>query len=154
MRSRVALGMVLALLAGGAGGCADGEVKEANSYVAAVNDAQQAFATRSEELRDKVDVTQPGSQGRAALRDFYAAVDDFAGRLRAIDPPAAVRSLHEKLIGSIVRFGTSLRKAGSDIGSGNAGRILDGQEELSNATASVGRSINATIAAINDALRS
>jgi hypothetical protein len=152
--SRRVLPLILVALLGGAlAGCADGDVKAANAYVEAVNDAQQSFAERSEQLRTRLADAQPTKQGKAALQDFYDAVDDFAAQLRDIDPPADVESLHARLIAAVVRFGGSLRKAGNDIASGNAGQILDGQQELSAATAAVGRRINATINAINDALR-
>lgn len=145
--------LILALLAGGISGCADGDVKAANAYVEAVNEAQQTFAERSEQLRDELAGAEATKRGKAALQDFYGAVDDFAAQLRDIDPPAVVESLHARLISAVVRFGVSLRKAGDDITSDDAGRILDGQQELSDATAAVGRRINATISAINDALR-
>ena len=143
----------LALLAGGVGGCSDGKVKEANTYVNAVNAAQGTFAQQSEKLMAQITPDSAPKRDRAVLEEFYAAVDGFVVKLRAIKPPARVKTLHEKLIAAMVRFGNSLRSAGSDITSGNAGKILDGQSKLAKATESVSKAINATISAINDALK-
>jgi hypothetical protein len=151
---RLSLVVVMALLAGAAGGCADGKVKEANAYVSAVNEAQSGFAATSDRLLGEITPESPSKRDRAVLARFYAAVDRFVAQLRAIDPPARVKSLHERLTAAMIGFGTSLRSAGADITSGRAGRILDGQQELVAATAGVAKTINATIAAINTALKS
>ncbi|MCW2991548.1 MAG: hypothetical protein JWM73_2142 [Solirubrobacterales bacterium] len=143
--------LALALIAG-LGGCADGKVKEANAYVGAVNDAQTRFAATSEKLLGEITHDDQSPKARVALGEFYGAVDTLVGELRAIAPPAKVKSLHDRLIASMVRFGDQLRSAGDDLGSNNAGRILNGQQELASASASVARSINATIKAINDSL--
>jgi hypothetical protein len=145
---------VAVLLAVPVGGCADGKVKEANAYVSAVNEAQNGFAATSEKLLGEITPDSPGKQDRTVLRRFYAAVDRFVEQLRAIEPPARVRSLHEKLTAAMVRFGASLRSAGDDITSRRASRVLDGQQKLAAATAGVSKTINATIAAINTALKS
>lgn len=152
MSCRVLPLVLLVLLGTGVAGCADGATKEANAYVEAVNAAQERFTRRSEALRDRISDT-PTKRGEAALQDLYGVVDDFAASLREIDAPPSVQSLHDRLISAVTRFGGSLREAGGDIASRDAGRILDGQEELSEATAAVGRRINTTISAINDALR-
>jgi hypothetical protein len=151
--SRLSLLAVAALLAGAIGGCADGKVKEANAYVNAVNAAQGGFAKTSERLLAAITPDSAAKQDRAVLTRFYTAVDRFVEQLRAIAPPARVRALHEKLTAAMVRFGTSLRTAGSDITSGKAGRIAGGQQQLASATASVSKTINATVAAINAALK-
>jgi hypothetical protein len=53
----------------------------------------------------------------------------------------------------MARFGTRVRSAGRELASDDASRILDGQEELSDATASVSRAINRSIADINAELQ-
>jgi hypothetical protein len=151
--SRRLLLIVLALVAGVAGGCADGKVKEANAYVSAVNDAQSTFATASDKLITEITPDSSRKHDVAVLERFYAAVDTFVARLRQIKPPARVRSLHDKLTRAMVRFGTDLRAAGADIVSGNAGRILDGQAKLGAATRDVSQAINSTVADINAALK-
>ena len=151
---RLALLPALAVLALAAGGCASGKVKEANTYVNAVNAAQTGFASSSDRLLTKITPDSPSRRDRTVLTRFYRTVDAFVARLRAIDPPARVQDLHTRLIGAMVGFGASLRKAGSDITSRNASRILDGQQELAAATQGVTRTINSTIAAINTALKS
>jgi hypothetical protein len=144
--------VLVLLLAAAAGGCADGGAKEANTYVAAVNDAQGRFSASSEKLLMQITPDTPSREDREALGAFYGAIDGFVGDLRAIDAPAKVKALHERLIASMVRFGDRLRSAGADITSEDAGRILDGQEELATASAAVARNINSTIKAINDTL--
>lgn len=153
MPSRRLLAIVLALVAGLAGGCSDGKVKEANTYVNAVNDAQGAFATTSDKLIAQITPDTNRRRDSQVLERFYAAVDAFVARLRRIKPPAPVTALHRRLTGAMVRFGTDLRAAGDDILSGKAGRILDGQEKLSAATRTVSKAINTTIAQINDKLK-
>jgi hypothetical protein len=143
-----ALLVVAALL----GGCASGKVKEANDYVDAVNKAQTSFAATSERLLTKITPGSSGATDRATLRTFYAAVDSFVARLRRIKPPVRVTALHAKLIAAMQSFGTNLRAAGAAIVSGNATRILDGQQRLAAATSNVSRTINTTVSAINAAL--
>ena len=154
MFSRRLLLIVLALAAGVAGGCSDGKVKEANTYVNAVNDAQGAFATTSDKLITEITPDSSRKHDSQVLQRFYAAVDTFVARLRQIKPPTRVRALHQKLTSAMVKFGTDLRAAGADITSGNAGRILDGQQRLGAATRTVSSAINTTVAQINDALKS
>ena len=149
MRARV-LTIVLATAA--LAGCAGSDVEKSNEYVAAVNDAQSAFTETSERLQAEIEPGEPGGDP-GAFREFYGAVDDFVGELRAIEAPAPVRSLHERLIATMVRFGDSLRSAGAKITSGQAGRILDGQEQLATATNAVATDLNKTIRAINDTLQ-
>jgi hypothetical protein len=151
--SRRPLLIVLALAAGFAGGCSDGKVKEANTYVNAVNQAQGAFATTSDKLITEITPDSSRNHDSQVLQRFYAAVDTFVAQLRRIKPPKRVKALHQKLTGAMVKFGTDLRTAGADITSGNAGRILDGQQKLSAATRTVSNAINTTVAEINDALK-
>ena len=153
VRARGAAILTALLLAGGAAGCANSEVEEANAYVEQVNGAQARFAEVSENLLQRVRPDEPSRANQALLARFAGEVDDLAERLRQIEPPARVRSLHERLAAAMTRFGTRVRTAGRELASGNAGRILDGQENLAEATAGVSRSINASIADINAALQ-
>ncbi|MDX6663807.1 MAG: hypothetical protein QOG68_13, partial [Solirubrobacteraceae bacterium] len=142
-----------ALLLPALGGCANGDVKEANAYVNAVNRAQTGFAAASEKLLTQISPDQPASRDKVLLDRFYAAVDGFVAKLQAIKPPTRVRALHDRLVAAMVRFGTSLRSAGAAITSKDAARILDGQQQLADATRGVTRAINTTIGAINTALK-
>jgi hypothetical protein len=148
---------VLVLLAAVAviaiGGCANGRVKEANAYVTAVNRAQTTFTAASDRLAAAIEPGAGGDAPRRRLRRYYGTVDAFVARLRAIPAPQRVRALHARLIASVERFGASLRSAGAGLTSGDASRILDGQQELAAAMAAVGLSINTTVAAINKQLR-
>lgn len=152
MRARRPPILLSVLAAAALAGCAGGDAEESNRYVAAVNEAQTAFSMTSQRLQQEI---EPGAANgsKGTFTEFYAAVDDFVARLRRIDPPTGVRALHERLIASMVRFGADLRTAGDKIASRNAGRILDGQEELADASGEVARELNSTIKAINTTLQ-
>lgn len=149
---RIALAVVAAALLVALGGCASGRVKEANAYVGKVNAAQSHFAATSDRLIAEIRPSDADARNGATLQRTYSAVDDFVAELRAIDPPARVRSLHDRLIAAIARFGTQLREAGAAIVSDDASRVLDGQQELTQARSTVSQRINRTISAINDVL--
>lgn len=138
-----------ALLALGVGGCADGETKTANAYVASVNEAQERFAAESQRLLAGLAPEDPAGIDRVALARIYGVVDRFVEELRGIEPPASVKAFHERLIAAGVRFGDRLRSAGAALTSDNASRILDGQERLAAAGAGMARSVNEAIKAIN-----
>lgn len=148
--------ILLALAVAALGGCAGGKVREANAYVSAVNRAQTAFSVRSDRLASEIGPDTAGQPRLVARRldRYYATVDAFVTRLRAIRAPRRVQALHVRLIAAIERFGASLRSAGAGLTSGDASRILDGQQQLVTASATVSRAINRTIAAINASLRS
>lgn len=152
MLRRVCAAVALIVLVLGLGACADGEVKQANAYVGAVNQAQERFTGRSQALLSELAAGTPGGETRAVLERVNGVVGGFVEELEAIEPPPRVRALHERLVGAAARFGGQLRIAGGEIVSGNAGRILDGQERLAEAGPRMASSVNATIAAINDAL--
>lgn len=140
------------LLALGIGGCADGEIKQSNAYVGAVNEAQERFAAESQRLLTELAPEDPAAAKRKVLDRVYRVVDGFVDQLRAIEPPARVRAFHDRLIAAGIRFGNRLRSAGTALTSGDASRILTGQERLAAAGTSMSRSINETIAAINSEL--
>ena len=134
------------------GGCAETEVDETNRYVAEVNRAQSDFAEQSAQLRSRLDASAPTRRGLAALSEFSVAIDGLVASLEDIEPPERVGALHERLVDAMTRFGSGVRRAGDELGSDNAGAILDGQERLASATALITRSFNATVGEINDAL--
>lgn len=146
----VRLLLLVALVAGPLSGCGGaGKVKEANTYVDAVNQAQTRFATTIDTLSTRITSTSTPAEDRATLGRFQAAVDRVVGDLRVVDAPDDVRGLHAKLISVMEAFGTEVREASGDLASGSASRVLAAQEKLATATADVSRQINATIAAIN-----
>jgi hypothetical protein len=134
------------LLAGCGGG---GGVKEANSYVDAVNKAQTRFASTVDSLSAQITSTSTPAEDRATLGKFQGAVEQVVGDLRAVDPPDKVRDLHARLITAMKDFGEQVREVSSALSSGSATRLLAAQEQLAKATAEVSQKINATIAAIN-----
>ena len=153
LRRRLLPIAIAGLLGAMAAGCGNGEVREANDYVAAVNTAQSRFAATSERLLGEIRPEDGAARNRAVLRRFSTAVDGLVAELRGIDPPGRVRALHDRMVGAMVRFGKDVRAAGAAITSGRPTRILRGEERLASATSGVARRINATIAEINAALR-
>jgi len=150
---RSLLAAVLVAVAAAAGGCGDGEVREANAYVQAVNSAQSRFAARSQTLLAEIGPDDSRAHNRSALAGFLSAADGFVAELRRIPAPARVRPLHHRLISAAARFGSDLRVAGAAIVSHDASRVLRGQERLAAASTSVARRINATVAEINASLK-
>lgn len=153
-RLAVLLLVVIAALAGG--GCSSGRVRAANDYVAAVNRAQTAFSVASGRLAMQIgpDTAENAHhEVNRRLARYYAVVDRFVAQLRAIRAPAKVQALHSRLTAAIVSFGRSLRRAGAGLTSGDAGRILDGQDRLGKATAAVRQAIDGTVAQINATLK-
>jgi hypothetical protein len=149
-RAAAAVALVAVLL----GGCGAGRrVAEANRYVYAVNAAQQRFAATIDRLAARVTPTSTAAQDRATIAGFSVALDRVVGDLRAVRPPARVRGLHARLVGAISAFGDEVRSAGASLHSRDPNRVLDAQERLAAATRRVSQRINATIAAINRALR-
>jgi hypothetical protein len=145
--------IVLALFGGAAGGCAGGRAKESNAYAKAFNDAQQQFVAASSTVRPQITLDKLSHDNRAGLARYYRAVDRFVAALRAIDPPARIRALHDRLIATMVRFGASLRAVYADVGAGSPGRILDAQQGYDRAVSGLSRTINPTIAQINAGLK-
>ena len=73
--------------------------------------------------------------------------------LRAIDPPGEVSALHRRLVAAIAAYGREIRRERSVLRSGDPRALVSAQQRLLRATTMVSRSINATIAAINRALK-
>jgi len=147
-------GALLALaLALPAAGCGNGEADRDNAYVARVNEARAAFADTFDRLSTEITSTNTPQQDQRTLRRFRGAVDDAVRRLRAVQPPGAVRALHGRLVRQIDSYGREIEQAREAFHSTSPQRILRAQTDLVSAVTKVSGDINRTIDAINRELR-
>jgi hypothetical protein len=151
-RALTALTVALAAVAGVAAGCSD-DTDERNAYVAAVNRAQTDFAATFRRLGARITATSSPQQDRRTLKGFSTAVERAVVRLRAVDPPEAVRGLHRRLIAAIDTYGKEIDKARAAFRSTSTRRIIAAQTELISAITAVSRQINRTIGEINRTLK-
>jgi hypothetical protein len=150
MLAPVLLATILAL---GAVACGGNDAQERNAYAAAVNRAQNGFASRFRTLSARIaGATNPG-EGRRALQGFQQAVDGVLARLRSIHAPPDVRALHRRLIGQMRQYGRESAKAKAAFRTRTPATILDAQNALVRATTAISTRINRTVAAINRELR-
>jgi hypothetical protein len=148
------LATVLAALALGvvAAGCGS-DTKAANSYVDAVNQAQNDFASTFDRLSSQITSTSTPAQDQKTLDGFKRAVDKVVGDLRAVEPPEEVEGLHGELVGEISSYGKEIDKAKSAFANGSPKAIIKAQTQLVTAVTRVSGQINRTIDAINNKLR-
>ena len=147
----VLLAMMLAL---GAVACGGNDARERNAYAAAVNRAQNGFASRFRTLSARISGVNSPSQGRKALRGFQQAVDRVLARLRSIHALPGLRGLHRRLIAQMRQYGREIAKARAAFRTRSPVTILDAQNALVRATTAISARINRTVAAINRELRS
>jgi hypothetical protein len=152
MGVRAALALALAATMPVAAACSN-DVDERNAYVAAVNRAQTDFRTTFEHLGAQITATSSPQQDRRTLRGFSDAVDRAVTRLRRVDPPPEVRTLHGRLIASIDDYGRQIDKARTAFRSTSTARIIEAQTALISGITAVSRRINRTIGDINRALK-
>jgi hypothetical protein len=143
------------LLVGVVAGCGgNDEVKQANAYVEQVNKAQNQFAQTIQRINRQVTTDSTATEDRKTLGEYIAAVDRVVKRLRAIQPPEAVKAQHAKLVKAIDDYGREVEAAANSLERPTAARLLDAQQKLLDATETVTRQINSTIEQINTKLRS
>jgi len=135
-------------------GCgSDGGAGEANSYVHAVNSAQSRFASSVKRLSGRIGATSDAAADRRVLRSFDSAIGHVVGDLRKISPPDRVAALHRRLVGQMHAYGRRVRRETAVLRSDDARRLVAVQQRLLVATSTVSGQVNATIDAINRALR-
>ena len=150
--ARAALAVALAAMIPVAAGCSN-DVDERNDYVKAVNRAQTDFRSTFERLGARITATSSPAQDRRTLRGFSDAVDRAVTRLRRVDPPAEVRTLHRRLIVAIETYGREIDRARTAFRSTSTARIIEAQTRLISAITDVSARINRTISQINQALK-
>jgi len=141
--------LVLALALVGCGN----DVGKSNTYVDAVNKAQNDFAVTFDRLNGSITSTSTPAQDRKTLGRFQAAVADVTKRLSAVEPPAAVATLHKQLIREISGYGDEVAKARKAFASTDPQKVIAAQTDLVTAVTSVASRINTTIDQINKKLR-
>lgn len=146
MRRRAAALLAVLAVACTAAGCAS-KTKEANRYVDAANAVERRFAIDIDSLN-----AATGTPGRAALEQYAATAQRLANGLKAIDPPAEVRTEHAQLVAAADDFRTRLARATAEITSRRSAKVVEGQLELSDAVSTVLQRIDSLSGAINRAL--
>src|SRR5438876_965870 len=115
------------LVAGLIAGCGStGKVKESNTYVDAVNKAQNDFANTITQLSAKITPNSTPAEDHATLAAFQTAVDKVVADFRAIDPPSRVKQLHEQLIAAIADFGKEVASVSDLMSTKDANKIIEG----------------------------
>jgi uncharacterized protein DUF6376/uncharacterized protein DUF7018 len=145
----VLIAAALALVAAGCGT----DTKEANDYVDAVNKAQNAFATKFDELSGQITSTSTAAQDRKTLDGFRQAIDKVVADFRAVKAPDKVKDLHGKLIAEVSAYGREIDKAKGAFSNDDPQAIVKAQADLVSAVTRVQSQINQTIADINKKLR-
>jgi hypothetical protein len=135
-----------------AAGCGS-DTKAANDYVAAVNRAQNDFATTFNRLRSRVTSTSTAAQDQKTLDGFRRAVDKVVGDLRAVKAPDDVEGLHRQLVGELSAYGTEIDKAKRTFAENDLKAILKARTDFQAAVNRVNRQIQRTINEINKQLR-
>jgi sigma54-dependent transcription regulator len=144
--------LIVAALALVAAGCGT-DTKEANDYVDAVNKAQNAFATKFDELSGQITSTSTAAQDRKTLDGFRQAIDKVVADFRAVKAPDKVKDLHGKLIAEVSAYGREIDKAKGAFSNDDPQAIVKAQADLVSAVTRVQSQINQTIADINKKLR-
>lgn len=139
------LAIVLVALAG----CGGSGTKEKNAYVAAVNDAQQAFVAVVDQSASNLSANAPDDETARQLDSVGIGAAKVVRQLRAVDPPGDVKALHQRLIAEAQGLVTAFNGAADAYRSGIASRILDAKVQLSKDVARVNSQLNATIEALN-----
>lgn len=147
------IGSTVALLATVLTLSACGETERNNDYVEAVNKAQNSFAATFERLQGQITRESSQRQDRATLNRFQDAIDKVVADLRAVETPAKVKALHNRLIAQIASYSDEIEQAERAFRSKDPARILGAQGRLVTAVTQVSTKINATIDSINRRLR-
>src|SRR4051794_7038374 len=158
MRRSLAALVAAAAAALSAAGCGGGDGSAARAradrYVTQVNAAQGEFTRRFGALSRRIGTTITPAQGRRRLRAFEVAVDGTVARLRRVEPPPHVGTLHRRLIAEIAGYGDQIATARRAFRSADAQRIVAAQGRLVMDVERTSARIDRTIAAINARLTS
>jgi hypothetical protein len=144
--------LVGALGLGLVAGCGTDRSRD-NGYVDAVNRAQRDFAARFARLSKRITATSTPGEDRRTLGAFRAAVDRTVVRLRGVEVPDRVGSLHARLVDEIAAYGRQIDRARAAFRGQRAQAILAAQTDLVSAVTRISAQINRTIATINERLR-
>jgi hypothetical protein len=135
-----------------AAGCGS-DTRPASDYVRAINRVQADFAKNVEKVRAAPAGRDPTTTARRTFRALGVAIDRVVADLRAVKPPAEVKSLHGRLIAEMGEFDTQVQAAGDALSSQSRRKILAAQSKFAAESASLGARVAKTIDAINRKLR-
>ncbi len=139
-RRVVAAFAVLAVIAlAGCGGDAH-DTQADRAYIDQVNGAVQRFAREARQL--------PAGFEAGTLHTYSATLEQTADNLRAIDPPAAVATLHRELAGDVSTYADAIDAAASAPLAEDPDKVVAAQQALLKATATANRDVNRTLKAI------
>jgi hypothetical protein len=132
--------------------CGGDDTKTANTYVSAVNEAQNEFASSFDQLQSQITPTSSVKEDRATLAKFSQAVDRVVAKLRAAKPPANVKALHKQLITAIAGYRTEVEKARRAFASRDRRTFVRTERRFVARVQAISSRINTTIEAINKKL--
>ena len=148
-----ALGAAVVVSSSGCGGAkprtGTSRASAAPSYVARVNAVERDFARAVKPLSATVTATTTAGRARVTLGRFAAAVRALVDRLRLINAPPAVASLHARLVTELSRYERVLMRATRLVAAGGSTAFGRGERALMRATQTSAAGIDATIAAMN-----
>lgn len=136
-------------------GCGGDDVATNNAYVAKVNAAQDRFLHSAEQVQAAISTaTSTPAQDRRALDRFAGAVRRAVADLRAIEPPAAVRALHARLIAALSSYAPVIAARRAVAGSSDPRRLITARTRFSTDSDAVNARIQQAIERINAKLSS
>jgi hypothetical protein len=148
-RTTAALLLAIAALAG----CGNDDADAENAYVDAVATAQRAYVSRFDETAAKLTPTSSVAQDRVTLGAFGAATQTVVEALRGIEPPAAVREEHDRLVGVLVGYQRQVADARKRLGEGTAAQRARARTELTAGVEATQKRLTDAITAINSELQ-
>lgn len=153
MRTTVIICCLLAAAVAGCGSSSsNNDGQAANNYALAVQQAQYRFANTFDKATTRLlKSTSPGKDA-AALRTAARAVETDATDLQLIHPPAAVRSLHQKLVRAMDGYAKTLRRAARLVGGGDPRAFVRAKSLLTRSSRQISQTFNSVINQINTAL--
>jgi hypothetical protein len=140
------------LLAVALTGCGGKSHNAANSYALAVSQTQFQFADEFDKATTQLLTSSNPATDAKALRAAAAAVTGDVRTMRQIDPPAAVRSLHQKLITLLDGYGATVRRAATLVASGHPGAFVKAKDLLTTSSAQIKNRFDSLITQINERL--
>jgi hypothetical protein len=147
---RAAVLLVALLALAGSTGCS-GHTSDENAYVDQLNKVQSDFASSvAKALSPAPSRMNAKALAIQRLGSLETATDKLVAGLKAVDPPAKVKSLHHELIGELERFQVQVKKA---VVSLTSVEPTDAQAQVATAALQFGPTIRKTISAINDKLQ-
>jgi hypothetical protein len=150
VRSRAVVLLVAVLSLVGAGGCG-GSNSDESAYLDQLSKVQNDFASSvAKALSSAPSQSNAKAQAIQRLGSLETETGKLVADLKAVDPPAKVKSLHHELISEMERFQAQVKKAAVSLTSVEP---TDAEARIATAAGQFGPNISKTIAGINDKLK-